>query len=90
MTRLKFVPLIHMVKFEDENLSHCVRKSNTRYLERLIINAENVSTVQRPNEDHRQSSVTDFIKFLCLLNMSRLIRKEHFIAQMFPGKSMYL
>ena len=27
-------------------------RSNTRYLERLIINAEYVSTVQRPNEDH--------------------------------------
>ena len=52
MTRLKFVPLIHMVKFDDENLSHCVKKPNTRYLERLIINAEYVSTVQRPNEDH--------------------------------------
>ena len=27
-------------------------RSNTRYLERLIINAEYASTVQRPNEDH--------------------------------------
>ena len=27
-------------------------RSNTRYLERLIINAEYVSTFQRPNEDH--------------------------------------
>ena len=58
-------------------------RSNTRYLERLIINAEYVSTVQRPNEDHDHrlyqiSMPPQYVTFDQDRNIS------------FPGNSIYL
>ena len=45
------------MEFEDENLSHCLSKDLTlgtfsNVLERLRIDADYASTVQRQNEDH--------------------------------------
>ena len=54
VTRLKFVPsLIHIDwVWRWQSITLCQKGSNTRYLERLRIDEEYMSTVQRPNEDH--------------------------------------
>ena len=76
------------MEFEDENLSHCLSKDLTlgtfsNVLEPLRIDADYVSTVQRQT---KTTSVTDYIKFLFHLNMSRLIKIGTFHCPDFSGE----